>query len=55
MNKRGIKWETINDIMGTLESAKTEFTRRVVAPYEDDAIKRNGDLYDLKGGKKDEN
>ena len=30
--------------LGALEAAKLEFYRRVVAPYEDEAIKRNGDL-----------
>jgi hypothetical protein len=35
----------INAIVGALECCKLEFYRRVAAPYEDKAIKRNGDVY----------
>lgn len=42
---RGLKYETLNAIVGAFESAKAEFQRRIVAPYEDEAIKRNGDVY----------
>lgn len=45
-HKLGIKYHTFNDIMGTFESCKLEFYRRIVAPYEDKAIKRNGDVED---------
>lgn len=38
-------YQTINDIIGAVESAKAEFQRRVVAPYEDRKIKENGDVY----------
>ena len=38
-------YATINDIVGVLESAKAEFQRRIVAPYEDRKIKENGDVY----------
>lgn len=38
-------YQGINDIVGALEGAKLEFVRRVVNPYEDEAIKRNGDIY----------
>lgn len=34
-----------NAVVGALESAKLEFYRRVVAPYEDEKIKENGDVY----------
>jgi len=33
-----------NTLMGVLESAKQEFYRRKLAPYEDNKIKENGDL-----------
>lgn len=33
-----------NEIVGILECAKQEFVRRYLNPYEDKAIKRNGDL-----------
>lgn len=39
-------YQTINDIVGALECAKLEFYRRVASPYENIAIKRNGDVYD---------
>lgn len=38
-------YQTINDIIGALEGAKLEFYRRVAAPYEDEKIKENGDVY----------
>lgn len=33
-----------NELMGVLECVKHEFYRRKLAPYEDDKIKRNGDI-----------
>lgn len=38
-------YQAINDIIGALEGAKLEFYRRVAAPYEDQKIKENGDVY----------
>jgi hypothetical protein len=38
-------YQGINDVIGALECAKLEFTRRVVIPYEDAKIKTNGDVY----------
>jgi hypothetical protein len=38
-------YQSINDIVGALEGAKLEFYRRVAAPYEDQKIKENGDVY----------
>lgn len=35
----------MNTIMGAFESAKAEFYRRVVAPYEELKILENGDVY----------
>ena len=40
-NKR---YKTMNDLVGALECCKLELYRRVVGPYEDIAIKRNGDV-----------
>ena len=45
MEHKGLSYATINDIIGALEGAKTEFYRRVVVPYEDQKIKENGDVY----------
>ncbi len=41
----GLSYETCNDIIGALDNCKDEFRRRVQHPYEDKAIKRNGDIY----------
>lgn len=41
-----LSYSLINDVMGALEGAKLEFYRRVAAPYEDDKILENGDVYD---------
>lgn len=40
-----LKYKTINDVMGALEGAKAEYYRRVAAPYEDEKIIENGDVY----------
>ncbi len=38
-------YQAINDIVGALDGARAEFQRRIVAPYEDQKIKDNGDVY----------
>lgn len=40
----GERYQTYNDILGALEGAKLELYRRKLGPYEDKAIKKNGDL-----------
>ena len=42
---RGPSYQAINDIVGALECAKLEFSRRVVSGYEDSKIAQNGDVY----------
>lgn len=44
VNRLGIGYAVVNGIVGVLESAKLEFYRRVVAPYEDRKIALNGDV-----------
>lgn len=39
------RYDDYNKIIGVLECVKMEFYRRMVAPYEDDKIKENGDVY----------
>ena len=39
-------YQAINDIIGALEGAKLEFTRRITNDYEDLKIKENGDMYE---------
>jgi uncharacterized membrane protein len=41
----GPGYEHINSVIGALEAAKLEFYRRYAAPYEDEKIKENGDVY----------
>ncbi len=45
LDRNGLSYQTINDILGAVESAKLEFNRRVVSNYEDQKIKDNGDVY----------
>lgn len=45
METHGLKYQTINDIVGALEGAKMEFYRRIALPYEDIKITENGDVY----------
>lgn len=45
LRRNGKCYQTMNDVIGALEGAKAEFYRRVVAPYEDEKIKENGDVY----------
>ena len=45
INRRGLTYQHINDVVGALEGAKTEFQRRIVNPYEDSKIEENGDVY----------
>lgn len=44
VNMNGVKYETLNAVIGALESAKAEFQRKIVAPYEDIKIKENGNV-----------
>lgn len=41
----GKSYQTINDIIGALESSKLEFYRRVAVPYEEKKRAENGDCY----------
>jgi hypothetical protein len=45
IQKKGLNYTHLNDVMGALESAKQEFYRRVIAPYEDLKKEENGDVY----------
>jgi hypothetical protein len=35
-----------NDVIGALECCKLEMYRRAIAPYEDEKIAQNGDVYE---------
>lgn len=45
MGQDDLTYTVLNDIMGALESAKLEFYRRVVVPYEQGKIEENGEVY----------
>jgi hypothetical protein len=44
VKNHGVSYKTYNEVMGVMESAKQEFYRRNVAPYEDLKIRENGDV-----------
>lgn len=44
MNRGGINYTNLNEVIGVLECAKAEFLRTVVAPYEDKKRFENGSV-----------
>ncbi len=44
-NTDGPNYQRFNDVMGVLACAQAELYRRLIAPYEDEAMRRNGDVY----------
>ena len=44
MQIKGERYRRYNAIIGALECCKLELYRRMVGPYEDKAIERNGDV-----------
>jgi len=44
LKKNGMSYTRANNLIGALECIKLEMYRRLLADYEDDAIKRNGDM-----------
>ena len=45
---QGKRYEHINAVVGVLECAKLEMYRRIAAPYENQKIEENGDVYPKK-------
>lgn len=45
LERRGVRYATLNEVIGVLECAKLELYRRVVAPYEEIKIAQNGDVF----------
>jgi hypothetical protein len=45
LTSNGKSYQNLNDCIGALEGAKLELYRRIAAPYEDEKIKENGDVY----------
>jgi len=44
-DKGGIRYGHLNEVIGAIDCAKLELYRRVIAPYEDQKIAENGDVY----------
>lgn len=45
LNRKGLSYTNMNEVIGVLECAKMELYRRAAAPYEDQKIEENGDVY----------
>ena len=49
LRRRGLSYQSLNDVRGALDNCASEFYRRVAAPYEDRKIEANGDVFDTPG------
>ncbi|SHJ63654.1 hypothetical protein SAMN02745181_2232 [Rubritalea squalenifaciens DSM 18772] len=47
IQKGGLRYTHINEVVGVLECAKLEVYRRLAAPYEDSKIAESGDVYEV--------
>lgn len=45
LERKGISYTNMNEVIGVLECAKLELYRRMVVDYEDKKIEENGDVY----------
>lgn len=45
IERQGLNYQNLNNVVGALDGAKVEFQRRVVNKYEDLKIEENGDVY----------
>ncbi len=45
LDRQGIRYQTLNAIIGALECSKLELYRRMISPYEDTKVETNGDVY----------
>jgi hypothetical protein len=48
LKKFGVRYATMNEILGVFDACAREFYRRLVAPYEDVKKQENGDVVDYK-------
>ena len=42
---KGLSYQNLSDAAAALSDCRDEFYRRIIAPYEDQAIQRNGDVF----------
>ena len=47
LQRQGMRYQTLNAIVGSLECCKLEVYRRLASPYEDEKISQNGDVYNV--------
>lgn len=47
VRRRGLSYQSLNDVTGALHNCASELYRRVAVPYEDAKIRANGDVFDL--------
>lgn len=47
LDKKGLKYSNINEVIGMLECCKLEFYRMICGPYEDKKIIENGSVSKL--------
>ena len=45
VERKGLSYQTISDVVAAFEVAKSEFIRCVAAPYEDKKRAENGDVW----------
>jgi len=45
LNRKGVSYTNMNEVVGVLECAKLEIYRRMTVPYEQIKIAENGDVY----------
>ena len=45
IQKGGVRYAHLNEVVGALECAKLELYRRVAAPYENQKLSETGDVY----------
>lgn len=46
MKDKPDSYQIFNEVVGCLECCKQEFYRRIMAPYEDQKLKDNGDVFE---------
>lgn len=49
LDQHGCSYVVLNEVVGALECCKLEVYRRIVAPYEDEKISENGDVFYVEG------
>ncbi len=47
LKRQGLRYQTLNAIVGALECCKLELYRKIAIPYEDEKCKINGEAYDV--------